>query len=782
VLVLTIATMILALGLASAVGADPIGPDLRVSPIPGIQNEPDIAVFGNSAVAVWYRNPAGYNVGWGYSLDGGQTWADGGLLPGDLATTVGGFPTICVDNAGRFYAAAFLSRNEGCGLGVWRGSFQDPGFQWSAAVPAIPLEYPNSDLEEPEDAPYLTCDPVRGYLYLTYTHTLSKLSYTPSFVRSLDGGLTWSAPQTLGSSHCNGVRSAVGPDGELYVVWEDFGTSQMLGRKSTSFGANFGPPFVVATINDNLNMSPPAWFGPRRYNSMYPLLSTSPPDFPSIAVDRGAGPYRGRVYLTWAENAAGTVGPGTGSVTDVEPNDFFINATPVQIGQDIVHYVPDTHFHSSNFGWFTFTGTQGTTLWVRGEITGYGYSPLCAPLFGATLYCGDDTTRLVRFGSPIVMQPYSLGPLPPLIWTLPRTGRYWISAGGGYCLDMNIAIHLRTFTPFPVQPARDHRDVMLVTSADGGATWSAQRRVNDAPPRFDECFPSVAVDDLGQVHVAWYDRRDDPDCGTQVETYWAVSRDGGGSFYPSRRLSSHASDWSCAGAGPNFGDHLAVRAAGSRVYVLWTQANCPDSVDIRGVRIAGDDPTGIAVSEFRADAGGDRVRLTWRVDDGRGITGFRVERATGANGSFAPLNADLVPLDGRAEYVVEDPSAERGGHYRYRLAVLYADGSIQYIGPVEIELGVNPSRLGWVRATPSPFSERAQLTLAVPRAGEVEVEVYDLMGHGVATLTRDAGAPGPMVLSWDGRDRAGRPTAPGIYLLRARLGKEVALLRIVQLR
>jgi hypothetical protein len=776
--------MILALGLASAVGADPIGPDVRVSPIAGAQNEPDIAVFGNSAVAVWYRPPAGYNVGWGYSLDGGLTWVDGGLLPGDFATgTVAGFPTICVDNAGRFYAAAFLSRNEGCGLGVWRGSFQGPSFQWSAAVSAIPLELNGTaGLSFPHDAPYLTCDPVRGYLYLTYTRTPAQQTYIPCFVRSPDGGLTWSAPLTLGSSLCNGVRSAVGPDGELYVVWEDYGTGQMVGRKSTNFGASFGPQFVLATINDNLNMAPPGWLAPPRYNPAHPEIGNTPPNFPSITVDRSAGPYRGRVYVTWTEYAAGTVGPGTGSMTDVEPNDFFANATPVEIGQDVVHFVPDSHRQgASNPGWFTFTGTAGTTLWVTGEITSFAPSPICPAGYLFFLYCGEDSTHLVRFGSPIVMKPYWLPPPPPLIWTLPRTGRYWFNPGGSYCSDLTIAIHLRTFTPFPVPRARDHRDVMLVASADGGASWSAQRRVNDAPPRFDECFPGVAVDELGQVHVAWYDRRDDPDCGTQVQTYWAVSRDGGGSFYPSRRLSSHASDWTCYVTRPNIGDHLAVRAAGSRVYVLWTQANCPDSVDIRGVRIAGDDPTGIAVSEFRADAGGDRVRLSWRVGDGRGITGFRVERATGV-GSFAPLSVELVPLDGRAEYVVEDPSAERGGHYRYRLAVVYADGSVSYIGPIEIELGVNPSRLGWVRATPSPFIGSAQFTLAVPRAGEVEVEVYDLMGHGVATLTRDAGAPGPMVLSWDGRDRAGRPTAPGIYLLRARLGKDVALLRTVQLR
>jgi len=768
--------------------ADPIGPSVRVSPIPGVQNEPDVAALGDRAIAVWYRNPAGYNVGWGFSLDGGSTWVDGGVLPDNASTAFPtGHPTVCVDNAGHFFAAAVFGTDNGWGVGVWRGSFQGPSFTWGPAIYATPLKAPSG--LEPVDAPFISCDPARGYLYVTYTHTRyvtvggNYVEYFPYFVRSLDGGQTWSAPQTLGSAYCNGVRSAVGPDGELYVVWEDYSSGQMLGRKSTDFGAGFGPGLVLATIRDNQRAEPPGWLAPQvRYNpAYYPQLDNPPPNFPSIAVDRTTGPYRGRVYVTWTEYAVGTVGPGSGVVSDQEPNDFFANATPVAIGQDVVHYIPNYHYYPPNCGWFSFVGTEGTTLWMSGEIT-YVYPTPSIPLsWRLFIYCGDDTTRLVQ-QTEVDARPEWEGPLPPLILTFPRTGRYWFNAGCGSAWDISVTYHLRAYTPAAGQAARDHRDVLLVTSSDRGATWSPQVRVNDAPPRYDECFPAVAVDDLGQVHVAWYDRRDAGACGVEVETYWAVSRDGGASFYPSRRLSARPSTWNCAGAGPNLGDHLAVRAAGNRVQVLWTQVGCPDTVDIYGVTIAGDDPTGIAVAEFSAEDLGSAVRVRWRVGDGRGITGFRVERAVGSSAGFAALATDPLPLDGRSEYVAKDETVEPGERYRYRLAVEYADGSTRYIGPVEIALGALPAKLSWTRAAPSPFHDGIELSLAVPHAGEALVEVYSLAGQRVATLLRGAVSPGPLLLGWDGRDRAGRPSPPGIYLLRAQLAKEVATQRIVQLQ
>src|SRR5438105_99687 len=80
------------------------------------------------------------------------------------------------------------------------------------------------------------------------------------------------------------------------------------------------------------------------------------------------------------------------------------------------------------------------------------------------------------------------------------------SAGSGP-YGRSYALSLRELAMDSSPAARDHRDVVLVRSTDGGATWSDKVRVNDDPPRFDNSLPEVEVDGRGRVQVAWYDRR-----------------------------------------------------------------------------------------------------------------------------------------------------------------------------------------------------------------------------------------------------------------------------------
>jgi flagellar hook assembly protein FlgD len=74
------------------------------------------------------------------------------------------------------------------------------------------------------------------------------------------------------------------------------------------------------------------------------------------------------------------------------------------------------------------------------------------------------------------------------------------------------------------------------------------------------------------------------------------------------------------------------------------------------------------------------------------------------------------------------------------------------------------------RPTPAPFRDHVVLELTLAARGEVDARVYDLLGHEVGVVQRGALAAGRHTLSWDGRDRAGRPLASGMYVVRARHG------------
>ncbi|MBU0712036.1 T9SS type A sorting domain-containing protein, partial [bacterium] len=66
---------------------------------------------------------------------------------------------------------------------------------------------------------------------------------------------------------------------------------------------------------------------------------------------------------------------------------------------------------------------------------------------------------------------------------------------------------------------------------------------------------------------------------------------------------------------------------------------------------------------------------------------------------------------------------------------------------------------------PNPFNPETTLRFELGKAADVSVQVYDLLGNLVNTLTNSAYQPGEYSLSWNGRDAHDRLSATGIYFL-----------------
>jgi hypothetical protein len=165
---------------------------------------------------------------------------------------------------------------------------------------------------------------------------------TIELVSSADGGATWSTPTVLDSvcstnASLQGVELAVGPDGELYAAWEyyaaDFFTRHIRVARSVDNGATFGPIHVassVTAVGDGF--------------AVQGLFRTFL-DFQGLAVDTSAGPFNGRVYVSWHDgrNASNTepfslTGAATYNFADVfvaSSADGGITWTaPVRVNQD----------------------------------------------------------------------------------------------------------------------------------------------------------------------------------------------------------------------------------------------------------------------------------------------------------------------------------------------------------------------------------------------------------------------------------------------------------------
>jgi hypothetical protein len=84
--------------------------------------------------------------------------------------------------------------------------------------------------------------------------------------------------------------------------------------------------------------------------------------------------------------------------------------------------------------------------------------------------------------------------------------------------------------------------------------------------------------------------------------------------------------------------------------------------------------------------------------------------------------------------------------------------------PLGIEEGKTPTPAGLATSVyPNPFRGNAVISYSLPKAGNVNVTVYDVTGRPVKTLVSGHANPGNFTATWDGRTATGTRAAAGIY-------------------
>jgi hypothetical protein len=119
-------------------------------------------------------------------------------------------------------------------------------------------------------------------------------------------------------------------------------------------------------------------------------------------------------------------------------------------------------------------------------------------------------------------------------------------------------------------------DIRFSRSLDGGAAFEPAITVNDDDLDAGQRFDALAVDEGGDVYLAWVDKRDREAARSRDEeyrgaaVYYTLSTDRGASFAPNRRVAHHACE--CC--------RLAVAAApGGGVAVVWRHVFAPSIRD-----------------------------------------------------------------------------------------------------------------------------------------------------------------------------------------------------------
>jgi len=89
---------------------------------------------------------------------------------------------------------------------------------------------------------------------------------------------------------------------------------------------------------------------------------------------------------------------------------------------------------------------------------------------------------------------------------------------------------------------------------------------------------------------------------------------------------------------------------------------------------------------------------------------------------------------------------------------------------------------GIVTTAPNPFNPKTTISYYVPKAGHVELAVFDIRGRMVKRLVDEAVGTGEHSVVWMGVDSRGSRVASGVYFFRMRSGEVVDTKRVVMIK
>ena len=96
---------------------------------------------------------------------------------------------------------------------------------------------------------------------------------------------------------------------------------------------------------------------------------------------------------------------------------------------------------------------------------------------------------------------------------------------------------------------------------------------------------------------------------------------------------------------------------------------------------------------------------------------------------------------------------------------------------VAVDVNVAPIAFSLSAAYPNPFNPSTTMTLTLPEAGNVTVQVYNLMGQVVATLANGYQDASTYTLTWDASD-----AASGLYIVKAETAGTVSTQKLMLLK
>src|SRR5712692_6450762 len=276
------------------------GDDIQISTSTLPQNEPSVALDPSNPqhLVAGANDQLSTGANWlavYASSDGGLSWTDG-LIPntGPLAIFhEASDPAVSFSENGTLYYS-------GVAFNILRGNavagtvFVSKSIDDGSSFPLTTIVASGSSKIGGifNDKPYLGVDETTGLfagrVYVSWTRFTSSTTSDIMIAYSGNGGRSFSSSlRPVSNSVLNqGSVPVVGPDGTLYVVWNNLSNNQIMEAKSADGGVSFSSPVVVSSLVPL--PQPPNFLA----NSFFRVNSN-----PTAAADD----TNGNVYVAWAD-------------------------------------------------------------------------------------------------------------------------------------------------------------------------------------------------------------------------------------------------------------------------------------------------------------------------------------------------------------------------------------------------------------------------------------------------------------------------------------------------
>ncbi|HTK37177.1 MAG TPA: sialidase family protein [Pyrinomonadaceae bacterium] len=260
------------------------------------QNKPKYLAAGSNEI---FRLPMrGY-----FSSNGGSNWGGVDLpLPPPIGTNgvdFGSDPTLAFDTRNNVfygYIVVFFGNGNGINGTEMAVARSTDGGQTYPSVTFFSFEGGTNHFN---DKPMISADtnpssPFRDNIYIAWDAASG--GSTSGGIRvatSTDHGATFTvtrADDPSGPGRSIGASPSVGPNGEVYVAWNDYAANTISFNRSFDGGKTWGKQSVIAPKSIPFDIAIPAELF--RAALIYPVLD----------VDRSNGPFRGRLYASWLDH------------------------------------------------------------------------------------------------------------------------------------------------------------------------------------------------------------------------------------------------------------------------------------------------------------------------------------------------------------------------------------------------------------------------------------------------------------------------------------------------